>query len=66
MANLTASVRRKALIQYFTPFESVKLSRMGAAFGMNDDEVLKLVIELVGSGEIDGRVDLPNKVSMAV
>lgn len=65
LSNLTASVRRKALIQYFTPFESVKLSRMGAAFGMKEDEVLKLVIELVGSGEIDGRIDLPNKVSIA-
>jgi len=31
---------------------------------MKEEEVLRMVIELVGSGEIDGRVDLPNKVSL--
>ncbi|KAL7416943.1 26S proteasome subunit RPN7-domain-containing protein [Mrakia frigida] len=65
LSNLTQSVRRRALIQYFQPFESVKLSRMGTAFGMKEEEVLRMVIELVESGEIDGRVDLPNKVLRA-
>lgn len=63
LANLTASIRRRALIQYFQPFESVKLSRMATAFGLEESVVLQEVLELVGSGEIDGRIDLPNMVS---
>jgi COP9 signalosome complex subunit 1 len=64
LSNLTASIRRRALIQYFQPFESVKLSRMAAAFGLSEEVVLQEIIELVGSGEIDGRIDLPNKVRL--
>lgn len=62
LANLTASIRRRALIQYFQPFESVKLARMAAAFGLNEEVVIAEVTTLVGSGEIDGLIDLPNKV----
>lgn len=35
---------------------------MAAAFGCSDEAVLSDVISLVNSGEIDGRIDLVNKV----
>jgi hypothetical protein len=56
-------IRRRAFIQYFQPFETVAIARMAEAFDLPEEDVLRDVLELVGTGELEGRIDLPNKVS---
>jgi len=58
LANLTASIRRLALIQYFQPFASVSFPRMATAFGLPEHAVRAEVTELVRTGEVRARVDL--------
>lgn len=62
LANLTSSIRRLALIQYFKPFQAVRLGRMAEAFGLDEEVLLVDVVDLVRSGEIEGRLDLHDRV----
>lgn len=62
LANLTSSIRRLALIQYFKPFHAVRLGRMAEAFGLDEEVLLADVVDLVRSGEIEGRLDLHDRV----
>jgi len=65
VAELTKLIRNRALVLYFQPFASIKLPRMAAAFGLGVDELEKLVISLIQSGDIKGRVDSQNKILKA-
>ena len=49
---------------YFQPFSSIKLERMAAAFGWTVQQVEEQVVGLIQAGEIRGRVDSQNKVSV--
>lgn len=60
--NLTNLIRSKALVLYFQPFSSIKLERMGQAFGWTIDEIEQQVVTLIQAGEIKARVDRQNKV----
>ncbi|KAJ3161988.1 cop9 signalosome complex subunit [Geranomyces michiganensis] len=55
-------IRRKALVQYFRPFESVDMNKMASAF---DTPVAALETELaalITSKEINARIDSHNKI----
>ncbi|KAI0357031.1 G protein pathway suppressor 1 [Trametes cingulata] len=65
VANLTNLIRSKALVLYFQPFSSIKLERMGQAFGWSIDELEQQVVALIQSGEIKARVDRQNKILKA-
>ncbi len=60
--DLTNLIRDRALALYFKPFASIKLERMALAFGLGGDEIERLVIGLIKSGEINARRDSRNKV----
>ncbi|KAF5325169.1 hypothetical protein D9619_010070 [Psilocybe cf. subviscida] len=45
-----------------TPFATIKLERMSAAFGWTLEEVEKHVVTLIQKGNIQGRVDSQNKI----
>ncbi|OCH90469.1 PCI-domain-containing protein [Obba rivulosa] len=62
---LTDLIRSRALVLYFTPFSSIKLARMGAAFGWSVEELEHHVVALIQRGEIEARVDRQNKVLVA-
>ncbi|CED83824.1 Protein arginine N-methyltransferase CARM1 [Phaffia rhodozyma] len=62
VSSLTASIRRRALVQYYQPFQSVKLSRMADAFGCSEDSLLTEATYLVDSGEIAAKIDLVEKI----
>ena len=47
---------------YFQPFATIKLERMSIAFGWTLEEVEYHVVNLIQSGNIQGRVDSQNKV----
>ena len=60
--NLTSMIRDRALVLYFQPFASIELPKMAAAFGLTLEEVEKLVVGLIQSGHIRGRIDSRRKV----
>ena len=55
-------IRNSAVVLYFQPFATIKLDRMSAAFGWTIEEVEYHVVNLIQSGNIQGRVDSQNKV----
>ena len=55
-------IRNCAVVLYFQPFATIKLDRMSAAFGWTIEEVEYHVVNLIQSGNIQGRVDSQNKV----
>ncbi|KAI5121928.1 hypothetical protein M0805_000257 [Coniferiporia weirii] len=63
--DLTNLIRDRALVLYFQPFATVKLQKMGAAFGLETEELERLIVGLIQSGDIKGRVDSRNKVLKA-
>ncbi|KAI0649873.1 G protein pathway suppressor 1 [Trametes meyenii] len=63
--NLTNLIRSKSLVLYFQPFSSIKLERMGQAFGWSVDELEQQVVALIQAGEIKARVDRQNKILKA-
>lgn len=50
------------MVLYFQPFATIKLDRMSTAFGWTIEEVEYHVVNLIQSGNIQGRVDSQNKV----
>jgi len=59
-------IRNWAVVLYFQPFATIKLERMSAAFGWTIEEVEYHVVNLIQSGNIQGRVDSQNKVRKGV
>jgi len=58
-------IRNWAVVLYFQPFSTIKLDRMSAAFGWTIEEVEYHVVNLIQSGNIQGRVDSQNKILQA-
>lgn len=58
-------IRNRALVQYFSPFSSVSLSRMAEAFGWTEDATEKAVFDLIDAGELEARIDSQNRVVTA-
>ena len=59
-------IRNSAVVLYFQPFATIKLDRMSAAFGWTIEEVEHHVVNLIQSGDIQGRVDSQNKVRVYI
>lgn len=57
-------IRNRALVLYFQPFSSIRLDRMSAAFGWTVEYLEGQIVALIQAGEIHGRVDRQNKVSL--
>ncbi|KAF8624719.1 hypothetical protein AX17_007050 [Amanita inopinata Kibby_2008] len=62
---LTNMIRNWAIILYFQPFTSIRLQRMSEAFGWTVEEVEQNVVNLIQTGQIQGRVDSQNKILQA-
>jgi len=58
-------IKNCAVVLYFQPFATIKLDRMSAAFGWTIEEVEHHVVNLIQSGNIQGRVDSQNKILQA-
>ena len=63
---LTRLIRNVAIVLYFEPFETIRLSRMATAFGWTVDELEREVVGLIQMGKIMGRVDSQNKVRFRI
>ncbi|KAH9854527.1 G protein pathway suppressor 1 [Lenzites betulinus] len=65
VTSLTNLIRNETLVLYFQPFSSIRLDRMGQAFGWTVDEIEQQVVTLIQSGHIKARVDRQNKILKA-
>eukprot|EP00285_Hemiselmis_virescens_P002783 CAMPEP_0173414750 /NCGR_PEP_ID=MMETSP1356-20130122/84490_1 /TAXON_ID=77927 ORGANISM="Hemiselmis virescens, Strain PCC157" /NCGR_SAMPLE_ID=MMETSP1356 /ASSEMBLY_ACC=CAM_ASM_000847 /LENGTH=480 /DNA_ID=CAMNT_0014376953 /DNA_START=96 /DNA_END=1538 /DNA_ORIENTATION=- len=63
--SLYESIRSRALIQYFTPYASVKMSLMAEAFSTTVDDLQKELAQLIMKKEIKARIDSHNKIVFA-
>ena len=62
VAKLFAKVRQRALVQYCSPYVSVDLARMAAAFGCATPEALEAeMAALIADGQVAARIDSKNK-----
>ena len=53
------------MVQYVSPFSSVKIATMAAAFGATEAAMLKEVEGLLLDKQIKGRIDLVDGVSLS-
>ncbi|KZT43306.1 hypothetical protein SISSUDRAFT_1057718 [Sistotremastrum suecicum HHB10207 ss-3] len=60
---LTVLIRNRALVLYFQPFQSIRLEKMGQAFGLSIPELEGYLVPLIQSGDIKGRIDSKNKAT---
>jgi hypothetical protein len=63
---LITTIRHRAYVQYFEPFQNVQLSRMATTFGIpaaDAGRFEKDVVELIRTGTLKARVDDIEKVS---
>ncbi|KAI9007772.1 26S proteasome subunit RPN7-domain-containing protein [Hyaloraphidium curvatum] len=63
--NLYQSIRKKALVQYFSPFLSVDMNRMAQSFNTSVPQLESEIAALVMDGQIQARIDSHNKVLVA-
>lgn len=47
-------IRDRCIVQYFQPYSSVSLERMGRVFGLGVGEMEEVVARLIGNGGVDG------------
>ncbi|KAL7539557.1 hypothetical protein ACHAWF_006444 [Thalassiosira exigua] len=47
-------IRDRCIVQYFQPYSSVSLEKMGKVFGCNAKEMEDVVAKLIGNGGVDG------------
>jgi COP9 signalosome complex subunit 1 len=62
LKQLLPRIQNRAVVQYFQPYGSVSLGKMALAFGWQEDKMLKQIVELVSSGQLQARIDSKNKV----
>jgi COP9 signalosome complex subunit 1 len=65
LQTLLTMIRNKALIQYFSPFSSVDLHRMAAAFNTSVSSLEDELTQLILDGQISARIDSHAKVMYA-
>eukprot|EP00800_Vazella_pourtalesii_P019635 TRINITY_DN6763_c0_g1_i1.p1 TRINITY_DN6763_c0_g1~~TRINITY_DN6763_c0_g1_i1.p1 ORF type:complete len:471 (-),score=94.23 TRINITY_DN6763_c0_g1_i1:101-1471(-) len=55
-------IRRRALVQYFTPYSSVDMNKMAESFESTIGELEKEISSLILEGKIQGRIDANAKI----
>jgi len=55
-------INEKALIQYFSPFQTVDMNKMAKSFNMTVTDLQEKLVKLIESNNIKARIDSHNKV----
>ena len=63
---LMANIRKKALVQYFSPFGTVDMNKMAAAFNTSVLQLEPELAVLIQENAIQARIDSHNKVGLDV
>ncbi|CAG8499511.1 1130_t:CDS:2 [Paraglomus brasilianum] len=59
------NIRKKALVQYFSPFLTVDMNKMARSFSTNVPALEKELAKLITTGHIQARIDSHNKILCA-
>merc|ERR1712226_1535665 len=59
---LFGMIRKKAMVQYFSPYSSADLNVMASAFGLSVAELENELMSLILDGQIKAKIDSHNKV----
>lgn len=66
MENLYDNIRKKALVQYFSPFLTVDMNKMAQSFGTNVPKLERELAKLITENHIQARIDSHKKVEIIV
>ena len=58
-------IRSKAIVQYFVPFSCVTLASLASAFNTDEATIERTLVDMIGAGSLDARIDLENRVLVA-
>lgn len=62
---LYQAIRSKALVQYFQPYSTAKMTKMAQAFNTSFEELEREIIPLIQEGHLNARIDSVNKILFA-
>jgi len=65
-SDILSAVRGKAMVQFFSPFSAMGMSRMAEAFGVTVEELESELVTCISQGHINAKIDSHNKVVQAV
>ncbi|KAG9284044.1 hypothetical protein G9A89_022818 [Geosiphon pyriformis] len=65
LETLYDNIRKKALIQYFSPFLTVDLNKMAQSFGTTVPKLERELAKLITENQIQARIDSHNKILCA-
>ncbi|OUM59264.1 hypothetical protein PIROE2DRAFT_15233 [Piromyces sp. E2] len=54
-------INEKAIVQYFSPFQTVDMNKMAKSFNMSVTELQEKLVKLIASNDIKARIDSHNK-----
>lgn len=63
--DIYSQIRSKAIQQYFIPFSCVTISAVATAFDTNEEKIEHELKTLIKRGNLDGRIDLVDRVLLA-
>lgn len=58
-------IQEQAILQYFSPFSSVKLSKAAEAFGWSEARLQERVIQSITHKTLRAKIDVPNGLVLA-
>ncbi|VDN39790.1 unnamed protein product [Gongylonema pulchrum] len=58
-------IRRRAIVQYFTPYATINMNKMALVFRVTVDELEDELVDLISSGEMCARIDSSRKILYA-
>lgn len=56
-------IRSKSIIESFVPYKTVSLSAMAKAFATPEEDMLNELLDMIGQGSLNARVDMIKRVS---
>jgi len=65
-SDILSAVRGKAMVQFFSPFSAMGMTRMADAFGVTVGELESELVTCISQGHIQAKIDSHNKVVQAV
>ncbi|XP_002137408.2 COP9 signalosome complex subunit 1b-like [Drosophila pseudoobscura] len=65
VSTLYAKIRQRAMIQYFSPYQSADMHKMAVAFNSSVGDLENEVVQLIQDGHLQARIDSHHKILYA-
>jgi len=63
--NIYKTINERAIVQYFSPFQTVDMNKMAKSFNMTVQELQEKLVKLIANNDIKARIDSHNKILYA-